>query len=351
MEPVCTRAGSGLRTRLALRISALVVLGVSTVWTAPAQGQVAGDSQLLLPDAQVVAQRRPSLDSDSCRKLNTRLRGAQGLSDASVEMVRRFAHPLRKGGAVLGAAIIESAPEEFQWWIQQLGPVGLDSVTFAVHESAHFIENLLRLCGGGTSRFRLDQRLFSTRLSPGSTQPLSVLQRSELARELALMTPLRRDRYVHRAASGNDLSTLVGELVAYLASAEVELTLYEQALHGTRDLPPGISERNGGFSGLVDMLVLLKIYWMDQSSRGSAAHAGAREDPELLCLIREVHSRAQRLLETASAKAMQDRLGFVFGVQRTEALQFAELNGSAQGSRGVFGPIASQVQAKGACRD
>lgn len=289
------------------------------------------------------SQIRPAVDSDSCRRLGFRISSKQDRQAEGLRPAASMTIYLRSIGAELGASVTELAPEEFSWWLHQMGPVQLQTVTVAVHETAHHLENLLRICGNGSSRFRVGQQTYSTRLRLGQTPALVELSSRKSVRNLGLMSSLRLERYVYRAAPGNDLTILLGEAVAYLIDAETELAMYEQVLMGSKILPPGITSRNAGFSGLIDILVLLKVYLAELGERHLPTGEAILGDEGLICLVADVHAGAQRLVSSVVTSRMQEQLGFAFGLERTEAMQFAELLDIADSDRGVFREIAERA--------
>ncbi len=73
------------------------------------------------------------------------------------------------------------------------------------------------------------------------------------------MTPLRLRRYVQDAPDGNDLSQLIGELVAYVVGAELEVALLTRG-GGERSLPAGLTTLDLHISGVVDLLIVTTEY-------------------------------------------------------------------------------------------
>jgi hypothetical protein len=286
---------------------------------------------------QSVSQRsRPSIDSASCTQLNDRLTNSKPPSapqDApSLDPARVFAIYLRSISAELGASIVEAVPDEFAWWIHVMGPVSALSLGAAVHESSHALERYLLICGNGTARFRIGGKIFSTGLRPGQTPGIADLLLDANPPELSLLTPIRREAYVIRATPGNDFLILLGEVSAYLADAHTELALYEQTLAGHSLFPVSTTSRNAGFSGLIDMLILLRVYLRQLEMNPNSKLVEISQKGEIVCLIAMAHGSAKSLVKHAIDRQLPQRLGFAIGLERSESLQFAELTEPASDS-------------------
>jgi len=272
---------------------------------------------------------RPSIDSVSCGQLNKRLTESAPQAvqtDApDIELARTFSIYLRSIGADLGASVIEAVPDEFVWWLQVMGPVSALSLGVAVHESSHALDRYLLVCGNGTARFKIGGKTFSTDLLPSQTPSISELILGPNPIELSLLTPLRREAYVVRATSGNDLITLLSEVSAYLLDAHTEMALYERVLAGYSLFPASITYRNAGFSGLIDMLVLLKIYLRQLEISSATQLIDVSQKREIGCFIMIAHGFAKSLVNYALDRRITQRLGFSIGAERARALEFAEL--------------------------
>lgn len=319
----------------------------STLAGSNAQGDIPYFGQSVSPAS------RPSIDSASCSQLNDRLTknklSAANQDAPSLDPARVFAIYLRSIGADLGASIVEAVPDEFAWWIHFMGPVSALSLGAAVHESSHALDQYLVICGNRTARFRIGSKTFSTDLLPNQTPGVAHLLLESNPPELSLLTPIRREAYVIRAATGNDLVTLLSEVSAYLADAHTEVALYERALSGHALFPNSTTSRNAGFSGLIDMLVLLKVYLRQLEMSPDSNLAKISQKSEIACLIAMAHSSAKSLVKHAIDRQLPQRLGYAIGLERSKALQFAELVEPASDSGFSYRQITGNSSQQSLC--
>lgn len=290
---------------------------------------------------------RPSVDSVSCAQFSKRLKAsAVGLKAAEYpnsELPNVFSEYLRSIGADLGASVIEAVPDDFAWWVHTLGPVSALSLGAAVHESSHMLDQFLRICGDGTARFMIGREVFITNMALGQTPRIAEFILREYPEELSLLTPVRRNAYVIRAAPGNDLIILLGEVAAYLAEAHAEIAIYQRVLAGDSLFPAFITQRNAGLSGLIDILILLKVYLRQLDSKAELTMKNITQRGDLVCFIAAAHASAKRLVRNAIDQQLPTRLGFTIGLERDNALKFAEIIDSAEETGFSYGQFAKRA--------
>ena len=280
------------------------------------------------PGVASPAVTRPSLDSVTCRRLEGTTPRASPHQVREAEHVGGIGEALEKAGATLGSVAIAVLPEEFAWWLHVKGPVNLLTLSLAVHETSHALENLLRLCGSGSSRYALGSRIYDIGVRPGELPRVSDLARRVPPNELASVSPMRLRKYFHEAAADNDFSTLIGELVAYVVGAQAELVLLERA-RGWPFTPDGLTAFDGNLGGMVDLVIMVKAYLaeLDRQDPAALARLLAREDS--LCLLHALHVAAAQGVARAAESRLSERVPFRFGLERREALEAAGLVGEA----------------------
>jgi len=293
---------------------------------------------------------RPSIDSVSCSQFNSRLMAkspAKGAVNPAV--AEEFLIYLRQVGADMGAQIVEVAPREFAWWLHVLGPVSALTVTMAIHETSHDVDQYLRICGDGTARYRIGVDLFASGIRRGESPTIASSLTQGNSRALHLMTEIRRRKYVFEAASGNDITSLFGELTAYLGEADTEIALYRRHLSGERMMAPGVTAINGGLSGLIDMTVLMKVYLQALQRDDPAAFERVFLKTNVSCLISRAHADSRDLVNRAVELDIQRRLGFDIGLSRLAALRFAELVEVGSRGGGIYADIKRRAAVSKTC--
>ena len=282
------------------------------------------------------AVKRPSLDSMACRRLAPAYARIEARENQGLDHVVAVRDTLQQTGARHAIPLLDILPDEFAWWVHVLGPVDFLTLALAVHETSHAAENLLRFCGAGHARYLFDSRVYDIGVRPGEFPAVADIAKRVNSKELRLVSAMRSRKYFVEAPSGNDFSILLGELAAYVIGAQVELALLE-LMEGRGALPSGITALDGNVGGMVDMILLTKLYLAELEQADAASMASLLANKDAVCLLHSLHATASHLVKAALTTRLTERIQFSFGLDRPEALVVAGLvGGTATGVQGLL---------------
>ncbi len=298
--------------------------------------------------------RRPSIDSVSCRDFEKRLRTVVSKNKLSIKNKRDFATDFAKYfldiGDVSGASLVFLLPEEFSWQVNNISSVNSLFILIAVHETSHAIDDFLLICGNSGARYIVDRTVFDTGIFRGQTPAVKSLLSNQESLLKELMTTRRHDLYVKRSPSGNDIITLLGEVSAYLNGAHTEFSIYQRTLAGDIVFPTDTKIRDINFSGMIDMLILLKIYLHELDLKDGQTMKNIMGNGQLVCMISAMHASAKELTKKMISHQIQKRLGFSIGLERTKALEFSELIGAGPKTGLSYAQLIERAAKSPQCR-
>lgn len=236
-----------------------------TTTTTPSTPRPAQPQDALLT---VSATSAPGYDAADCPRFEDTAAAAAALdlADPDIRVVDQY---LKSLDPVHAYGVFVRRPYDFVNWLAASGgTIDLVSLPGAVHETAHMVGNVLKLCApAGTYKALFMGEILATHLKLGDLPSVKVV---DTVIDPALKSHFRYDTYITQAAPDNDFTILLDEFAAYTGAAHTELRMLQDG----RFLTAGGDAQMGG---LVTMMVFVENYLM----------AVRRDDPAAWNLIKE----------------------------------------------------------------
>lgn len=194
------------------------------------------------------------------------------------------------------ARTLAGAGDELLWWLRRNGKIDFDSVATAFHEANHALDMTLTGCAGGKAAYVFEGRVWPTEIVRGSTPPYPIAA-SMLPAGFKTALPGRYQTYMLQtpATSGNDFTTLLDELNAYVGAAQLEQVLAATPLYASfrKD---GVVKFDGGVGGSADMMLYVLCYLKAVRLQHPSAYAHLRDSPLALAHLQRLWSAGERAI-------------------------------------------------------
>lgn len=194
------------------------------------------------------------------------------------------------------ARTLGAAGDEVLWWVRHNGKVDFDSVGTAFHEANHIVDITLSNCANGKAVYLFEGRTWPTEIVRGSTPPYPIAAAMLPARFKTALAGRYQNYMVNTpATSGNDFTTLLDELNAYIGAAQLELALTATPLYaGFRK--DGVVKFDGGVGGSADMMLYVLCYLKAVRLQQPSAYAHIRDSPLILGHLQRLWSAGERVI-------------------------------------------------------
>lgn len=194
------------------------------------------------------------------------------------------------------ARTLAAAGDEVLWWVRHNGAIDFNSVATAFHEANHGIDLTLSGCAGGKAVYVFEGRTWPTEIVRGSTPPYPIAAPLLPAR-FKSGPPGRYQTYMVNtpATPGNDFTTLLDELNAYVGAAQLEQELVATPLYA-RFRAEGVLKLDGNIGGSADMMLYLLCYLKAVRAQHPSAYAHIRDSPLALAHLQRLWSAAERVI-------------------------------------------------------
>ncbi|WLI89718.1 hypothetical protein Q4S45_00960 [Massilia sp. R2A-15] len=194
------------------------------------------------------------------------------------------------------ARTLAGAGDEVLWWLRRNGKIDFDSVATAFHEANHALDMTLSGCAGGKAVYVFEGRAWPTEIVRGSTPPYPIAA-AMLPAAFKSGQPGRYQTYLVQtpATSGNDFTTLLDELNAYVGAAQLEQSLASTPLYASfrKD---GVVRFDGAVGGSADMMLYVLCYLKAVRLQHPRAYAGLRDSPLALAHLQRLWSAGERVI-------------------------------------------------------
>ena len=198
------------------------------------------------------------------------------------------------------ARTLAGAGDELLWWLRHNGKIDFNSVATAFHEANHALDMTLSACAGEKAVYVFEGRTWPTEIVRGTTPPYPIAAPLVPAR-FKSGQPGRYQTYMVQtpATAGNDFTTLLDELNAYVGAAQLEQALVATPLYA-RFRAEGVVKLDGSVGGSADMMLYMLCYLKAVRAQHPSAYAHLRDSPLALAHLQRLWSAGERAIMAAA---------------------------------------------------
>lgn len=190
--------------------------------------------------------------------------------------------------------------DDVMWWVRTSRSAGLLSLPTAFHEANHTLDFQLSDCNGNKAAYFFEGKTYVTDLVRGTVPPYAIAGEKIPAKFKS--HPLGRyATYFLRTQPlpGNDFTTLLDELNAYVGAGQLEVKLATTPLY--LELKEAkITGFDGNIGGVADFMLYTLCYLQAVREVNPQAYTRIKNRPLFMAHLQRLWSASERLLENAS---------------------------------------------------
>lgn len=249
----------------------------ASISVAPAGPKPRYDAGLCIEaNRPVIARQSSQLDEEAVRALITRTSSAQA------------------------QRLLSLVGDDVMWWVRMTRRVDLLSLPQAFHEANHTLDLRLSACNDNKATYVFEGKTYLTDLTRGTVPPFAIAAEKIPAK--FKNRPLGRYfTYFEQTQPlpGNDFTTLLDELNAYVSAGQLEMKLISTPLY------PAFKEMkyksvDGNIGGAADFMLYTLSYLKAVRERSPQAYKEIQSSPLFIAHLQRLWSASEHLLEDAA---------------------------------------------------